>query len=64
MVDQTLFVTGNHEHDGIHYLLIRLAHDGSFQILARMFDSAASSIELVAEPRLLAAKLVERARFP
>ncbi len=58
LVDQTVLVTGSHEHEGVHYLLI-LAHGGSFQIPAWMFDPAASSIEIVAAPRLSATKLVE-----
>ncbi|AJC82189.1 hypothetical protein IE4803_PB00132 (plasmid) [Rhizobium etli bv. phaseoli str. IE4803] len=56
-------VTGSHEHEGVHYLLIRLAHGGSFQIPAWMFDPAASSIEIVAAPRLSTTKLVELRAF-
>ncbi|MGY5795650.1 DUF5372 family protein, partial len=63
LVDQTVLVTGSHEHEGVHYLLIRQAHGGSFQIPAWMFDPAASSIEIVAEPRLSAAKLIELRAF-
>ncbi len=63
LVDQTVLVTGSHEHEGVHYLLIRQAHGSSFQIPARMFDPAATSIEIVAEPRLSAAKLIELRAF-
>ncbi|UFS84693.1 Y4bD/Y4pK family protein (plasmid) [Rhizobium sp. T136] len=38
LVDQTVLVTGSHEHEGVHYLLIRQVHGGSFQIPAWMFD--------------------------
>ncbi|WP_225040261.1 DUF5372 family protein (plasmid) [Rhizobium sp. T1470] len=63
LVDQTVLVTGSHEHEGVHYLLIRQVHGGSFQIPAWMFDPAASSIEIVAEPRLSATKLIELRAF-
>jgi len=58
-----VLVTGGHEHDGVDYFLIRQAHGGSFQIPAWMFDPAASSIEIVTEPRLSAKQLVELRAF-
>jgi hypothetical protein len=59
LVGQTVLVTGDHEHDGVHYLLIRQSHGGSFQIPGWMFDPAASSFEIVSVPRLPASRLVE-----
>ena len=59
LVGQTVLVTGDHEHDGVHYLLIRQPHGGSFQIPGWMFDPAASSFEIVAVPRLPASRLIE-----
>jgi hypothetical protein len=31
-------VTGDHEHDGVHYFLIRQPQGGSFQVPGWMFD--------------------------
>ncbi|MCJ9674777.1 MULTISPECIES: DUF5372 family protein, partial [unclassified Neorhizobium] len=63
LVGQTVLVTGSHQHDGVDYFLIRQSHGGSFQIPAWMFDPEASSIEIVAELRLSATKLVELRAF-
>ena len=49
---------GAHEHDGIHHLLIRQSHGGSYQIPDWMFDPAASNLGLVSVPRIPLSQLV------
>lgn len=51
-------VTGRHEHDGVDYFLIRQMHGGSLPIPEWMFNPAACSIEIEAEPRLSVTKLL------
>ena len=58
MVGQTVLVIGDHEHDGIHHLLIRQAHGGSHQVPDWMFDPAASSLAVVSVPRLPVSQLM------
>ncbi len=58
MVGQTVLVIGDHEHDGIHHLLIRQAHGGSYQVPDWMFDPAASSLAVVNVPRLPVSQLM------
>ena len=58
MVGQTVLVIGDHEHDGIHHLLIRQAHGGSYQVPDWMFDPAASRLALPPE----AVRSVDRTR--
>ena len=59
LVGQIVTVTGDHEHDGVHYRLIRQPHGGSFQIPEWMFDPGAGSLIIVAFPRFPANQLVE-----
>jgi Family of unknown function (DUF5372) len=59
LVGQIVTVTGDHEHDGVHYRLIRQPHGGSFQIPEWMFDPGAGSFIIVAFPRFPANQLVE-----
>ena len=58
MVGQTVLVIGDHEHDGIHHLLIRQAHGGSYQVPDWMFDPAASGLAVVRVPRLPVSQLM------
>ena len=59
LAGQSVIVTGDCEHDGVHYRMIRGPHGGSFQIPDWMFDPAASSLEIVAVPRFPVAHLLE-----
>ncbi|MCC8968515.1 hypothetical protein H8A95_41110 [Bradyrhizobium sp. Pear76] len=52
-------VTGDHEHDGVHYFLIRQPQGGSFQVPGWMFDPAACSMEIVTVPRLPVSQLIQ-----
>src|ERR1700749_3047989 len=58
MVGQTLLVVGDHEHDGIHYFLIRQPHGGSYQVPDWMFAPSASIAAIVTVPRLPVGQLV------
>ena len=53
-----MLVVGAHEHDGIHHFVIRQPHGGSYQVPDWMFDPAASTLAIVAVPRLPVSQLV------
>ncbi|WLA47952.1 DUF5372 family protein [Bradyrhizobium elkanii] len=59
LTGRTVVVTGDHEHDGVHYFLIRQPQGGSFQVPGWMFDPAACSTEIVTVPRLPVSQLLE-----
>ncbi|MGY3581250.1 hypothetical protein ACVMB1_008454 [Bradyrhizobium sp. USDA 4504] len=59
LVGRTVLVTGDHEHDGVHYFLIRQPQGGSFQVPGWMFDPAACSMEIVTVPRLPVSQLLQ-----
>src|SRR3974377_847144 len=52
LAGRMVLVTGDHEHDGIHYFLIRQPHGGSYQVPDWMLSPAASTVVIVAVPRL------------
>jgi hypothetical protein len=59
LVGRPVLVTGDHEHDGVHYFLIRQPQGGSFQVPGWMFDPAACSMEIVTVPRLPVSQLLQ-----
>jgi hypothetical protein len=58
LVGQMLLVVGDHEHDGIHYYLVRQPHGGSYQVPDWMFSPDASTAAIVAIPRLPVSQLM------
>jgi hypothetical protein len=59
LVGQTVLVTGDHEHDGVHHYLIRQPHGGSYQIPGWMFDPTGPSTGIVSVPRLPVSQLLQ-----
>ncbi|TIO26763.1 hypothetical protein [Mesorhizobium sp.] len=59
LVGRTVLVVGAHEHDGIRHLLIQHLHGGTFHFPEWMATPQASSIEVLAEPRLPLKYLLE-----
>jgi len=59
LVGRTVLVTGDHEHDGVRYFLIRQSQGGSFQVPDWMFDPPACSMDIVTVPRLPVSQLLQ-----
>src|SRR3974390_937956 len=59
LAGRMVLVTGDHEHDGVHYFLIRQPHGGSFQVPGWMFDPSACSTVIVTIPRLPVSQLLQ-----
>ncbi|MFL5279527.1 MAG: hypothetical protein ACJ8AW_00615, partial [Rhodopila sp.] len=59
MAGRTVLVTGEYEHGGIRYHIIRRQCGGTTQIPAWMFDPASSSIAVTEQPRLPIPSLIQ-----